>query len=105
MYNYIIKLHPEYKRQVALLINLTMPLAALGAPLFRLAGHIPGLDMALVSAVMAGSVILTPKMLADSSLVRVLENYWRNTKHRIKNFTQRRNDGGDEPPLIENPAQ
>lgn len=136
MYNYIIKLHPEYKRKVALLINLTMPLAALGAPLFRLAGHIPGLDMALVSAVMAGSVILTPKMLADSSFLKVMAHslmnvivatdinknlflssgtrtsriansiiQWRKKAKDSPRYSEQQNNGGNEPPLIENPAQ
>ena len=105
MYDYIIDLHPEYKREVALLINLTMPIAALGAPLFRLAGHIPGLDMALVSAAMAGSVALTPKMLAGSSILRVLGNDWKKIKARVQSILGRHNDGDDQPPLIESPAQ
>lgn len=105
MYDYIIKLHPDYKREVALLINLTMPLAAVSAPLLRLAGHVPGLDMALVSAAMAGSVILTPKMLADSSIIQVLGHSWKNAKTRVTRLFQRKGNGGDEPPLIENPAQ
>lgn len=99
MYDFIIKLHPQYKREVALLINLTMPIAALGAPLLRLAGDVPGLDMALVSGAMAGSVALTPKMLADSSLLRVMKYGWNNTKTRVKNFFNRRGNGGEQPPL------
>ena len=104
MYDYIIKLHPQYKREVALLINYTMPLAALCAPLLRLAGDVPGLDMMLVSGAMAGSVALTPAMLANSSVIRVAQNGFKNMTSRIKKFF-RRGGNGNEPPLIENPAQ
>ena len=113
MYDYIIKLHPQYKREVALGINLTMPLAALGAPLLRLASNIEGLDNVLVSLAMAGSVALTPKMLADSSLVQGIKHSWRHNKERLNKLFHRDGkggdqpplDGGEEPPLIENPAQ
>ena len=113
MYDYIIKLHPQYKREVALGINLTMPLAAMGAPLLRLASNIEGLDNVLVSLAMAGSVALTPKMLADSSLIQGLKYSWKNNKERLNKLFHRDGkggdqpplDGGEEPPLIENPAQ
>ena len=104
MYNYIIKLHPEYKREVALLIQLSMPVAALCTPLLRLAGHIPGLDMGLVAGAMAGSVALTPKMLAGSSLVGAMKHIWSVNKNRVKKILNRRNDGNDQPPLTEAPA-
>ena len=99
MYDYIIKLHPQYKREVALGINLTMPLAAMGAPLLRLASNIEGLDNVLVSLAMAGSVALTPKMLADSSLIQGLKYSWKNNKERLNKLCHRDGRGGDQPPL------
>ena len=56
MYEYMIGLHPKYKREIALLINYTMPVAAVGASLLRLTSGVAGLDMGLAGAALAASV-------------------------------------------------
>ncbi len=101
MYEYMVGLHPKYKREIALLINYTMPLAALPVGIMKsdwFKGFgIPGLDMALCGAALAASVILTPKMLANSSFVRMIETWW----EKMKNKT-----GGDPlPPPAQASAQ
>ena len=79
MYEYMIGLHPKYQREIALLINYTMPLGAIGAALLRLASGVPGLDMGLAGLALAGSVALTPGMLANTSIVRMFQQKWNNS--------------------------
>ncbi len=104
MFEYMVGLHPKYKREIALLINYTMPIAAFGTPLLRLAGGIQGLDMGIAGAAMAGSVALTPAMLANSSLIRVIGYGWKNVTGRVKRTLRRRGNDGNQPPLIKKPA-
>ena len=88
MYEYMIGLYPKYKREIALLINYTMPAAALPVGAMKSQWFeglgIPGLDMALCGIALASSVALTPGMLANSSIVRVLGNWWKNFKQFFK---------------------
>ncbi len=71
MYEYMTGLYPKYKREISLLINLTMPLAAVPMGYLRsdAVRAIPGLGVSLVGLAMLGSVIFTPGMLANSSIV------------------------------------
>lgn len=102
MYEYMIGLHPKYKREIALLINYTMPVAAVGASLLRLTSGVAGLDMGLAGAALAASVALTPGMLANSSVLRMIQYEWGKAKTAIKNLLKR---GGDQPPLAQGTAQ
>ncbi len=102
MYEYMVGLHPKYKREIALLINYTMPAGAVGASLLRLSSEVPGLDMGLAGAALAASVALTPGMLANSSVLRMIGYEWGRLKTAIKNFFHR---GDSQPPLQEASAQ
>ena len=102
MYEYMIGLHPKYKREIALLINCTMPAGAVGASLLRLSSDIPGLDMGLAGVALAASVALTPGMLANSSVLRMISYEWGKLKTKVKNFFHR---GNNQPPLREVTAQ
>ena len=90
MYEYMVGLYPKYKREIALLINYTMPLAALPVGLMKSDWFeglgISGLDMALCGTALAASVVLTPGMLANSSIVRVFQTWWQNFKQTLKKF-------------------
>lgn len=102
MYEYMVGLHPKYKREIALLINYTMPAGAVGASLLRLSSAVPGLDMGLAGLALAGSVALTPGMLANSSVLRMVGYEWGRLKTAIKNFFHR---GNNQTPLQEAAAQ
>lgn len=101
MYEYMIGLHPKFKREIALLINYTMPAAAIPVGLMKSHAFeslgIPGLDMILCGAALTASVALTPGMLANSSILRMVKYEWSRLKTAIKNFFHR---NGDEPPLL-----
>ena len=103
MYEYMIGLYPKYKREIALLINFTMPLAALpvGAMKSGAFEAIPGLDIAVCGLALAASVALTPGMLANSSMVQATKYGWQQFKAKVSKFFHR---GGDVPPAAEVPA-
>ncbi len=89
MYEYMIGLHPQYKREIALLINYTMPAAAIPAALLRAtvkASGIQGLDIGLAGLALAASVALTPGMLSNSSMVQAAKYWSKNLKHKINKF-------------------
>lgn len=89
MYEYMIGLHPQYKREIALLINYTMPAAAIPAALLRAtvkASGIQGLDIGIAGLALAASVALTPGMLANSSMVQAFKYWGTNLKNKIKKF-------------------
>ena len=104
MYEYMVGLHPKYKREIALLINYTMPLAAVPAALLReivnISG-IPSLDIGISGAALAASVALTPGMLANSSMVQGLKYGWQRLKANLSRFFNRR---GNIPPAAQTPA-
>ncbi len=95
MYEYMIGLYPKYKREIALLINYTMPLAALpvGALKSGALEAIPGLDMALCGVALAGSVALTPGMLANSSMVQAVKYWGKNLKDKIRHLIKHNQPG------------
>ncbi len=102
MYEYMVGLHPKYKREIALLINCTMPAGAIGASLLRLSSAVPGLDMGLAGVALAASVALTPGMLANSSVLHMISYEWGKLKTKVKQFFHR---GNNQPPLSEATAQ
>ncbi len=105
MYEYMVGLHPKNVRQIATMVSLTMPIAALPVGImksdwFKEFG-IPGLDMAVCAVALAASVALTPGMLANSSIVLTIKNYWNKLINRFK-----KSSGDQElPPPAEAPAQ
>ncbi len=104
MYEYMVGLHPKYKREIALLITYTMPAAAVPAALLRGAvakTGIASLDIAIAGAALAASVALTPGMLANSSMVQGAKYGWQQLKAKLHRFFHR---GGDLPPAAEVPA-
>ena len=105
MYEYMVGLYPKYKREIALLINYTMPAAALPVGAMKSEWFeglgIPGLDMAICGIALAASVALTPGMLANSSIVRTIETWWKNLKQHWK----KPGNGTDALPPAPAPAQ
>ncbi len=104
MYEYMVGLHPKYKREIALLITYTMPAAAIPAALLRGAvaqTGIASLDIAIAGAALAASVALTPGMLANSSMIQGAKYSWQQLKAKMHRFFHR---GGDVPPTAEMPA-
>ncbi len=104
MYEYMVGLHPKYKREIALLINYTMPAAAVPAALLRKVvevSGVSGLDIGIAGVALAASVALTPGMLANSSMVQAGKYAWQQLKNKLHRFFHR---GGDVPPIAEVPA-
>ena len=104
MYEYMVGLHPKYKREIALLITYTMPAAAIPAALLRGAvakTGIASLDIAIAGAALAASVALTPGMLANSSMIQGAKYGWKQLKAKLHRFFHR---GGNIPPAAEVPA-
>ncbi len=105
MYEYMVGLHPKHVRQIATMVSLTMPVAALPVGIMKSEWFkgfgIPGLDMAVCAAALAASVALTPGMLANSSIVLTVKNYWNKLVNKLKHSS-----GGEQlPPPAEIPAQ
>ncbi|MGN0025047.1 MAG: hypothetical protein ACI351_06400 [Candidatus Avelusimicrobium sp.] len=91
MYEYMTGLYPKYKREISLLINYTMPLAAvMSFPMRWLVNYtgVSGLDLMLSGAAVTGSVMLTPGMLANSTVVQVAKyeggRMWTKMKNLFK---------------------
>lgn len=105
MYEYMVGLHPKYKREIALLINYTMPAAAIPAALLRevvKVSGVPGLDIGIAGLALAASVALTPGMLANSSMVQAGKYWGQRLVERVKQLFNR---GGNVPPAAQIPAQ
>ena len=89
MYEYMIGLYPKHRREIALLINYTMPAAAvMSFPMRWLVGvtGFSGMDLVAAEAAVLSSILLTPGMLANSSLVKVGKNLWTQAADKIKNI-------------------
>lgn len=89
MYEYMVGLSPKHRREIALLINYTMPVAAvMSFPMRWLVGAtgFSGMDLVVAEAAAVASVMLTPGMLANSSLVKVGKNLWAQSIDKIKNL-------------------
>lgn len=98
MYEYMTGLYPKYKREISLLINYTMPAAAIMSfPMRWLvnATGIAGLDLTVAGAAVAASVLLTPGMLANSTVVQVAKYEGARLWKKVKGLFKR---GGNNTP-------
>ncbi len=105
MYEYMTGLYPKYKREISLLINYTMPAAAvMSFPMRWLvnATGVPGLDLAIAGAAVAASVALTPGMLANSTVVQVAKYEGSRLWKKVKNLFSR--GGNNTPGNLDNAA-
>jgi len=92
MYEYMTGLYPKYRREIALLINYTMPAAAVMTfPMRWLVGYtgISNLDLLISGAGLIASLALTPGMFANSSLVKAGQQSWNNVKKSVLNIIGR----------------
>ncbi len=72
MYEYMTGLYPKFRREISLLINYTMPAAAmLAMPMRKLVGitGFAGMDLLVSGAGLIASLALTSGMFANSSIV------------------------------------
>lgn len=98
MYEYMTGLYPKYKREISLLINYTMPAAAIMSfPMRWLVGAtgVSGIDLMVAGAAAAASVALTPGMLANSTVVQVAKYEGGRLWQKVKNLFKR---GGNNTP-------
>ena len=89
MYEYMVGLSPKHRREIALLINYTMPVAAvMSFPMRWLVGAtgFSGMDLVVAEAAVLGSILLTPGMLANSSLIKVAKHLWSQGVNQVKNL-------------------
>ena len=89
MYEYMVGLYPKHRREIALLINYTMPVAAvMSFPMRWLVGAtgFSGMDLVVSEMAVLSSILLTPGMLANSSLVKVGKNLWTKAVNNVKNI-------------------
>lgn len=94
MYEYMTGLYPKFRREISLLINYTMPTAAiLSMPMRKLVGMsgFAGMDLLVAGVGLLGSLALTRGMFANSSIVRAskyglgqLKQYVKNVFHKGK---------------------
>ncbi|MCQ2410151.1 MAG: hypothetical protein MJ053_01065 [Elusimicrobiaceae bacterium] len=95
IYDYATAQRKEYKREISLLINYTMPVAAvLSMPMRRLVGltGFGGMDLVVSAAALIGSLALTPGMFANSSLRLYFKQGWKRqqgTLYRLFHLRQR----------------
>ena len=94
MYEYMTGLYPKFRREISLIINYTMPAAAmLSMPMRKLVGvtGFAGMDLLVSGVGLLGSLALTPGMFANSSIVLAgkyglgqLKQYVKNVFHKKK---------------------
>ena len=93
MYHYFTKLHGrQYERTISLIINYTMPAAAvLSSPMRAIVNWtgIPSIDLTISAVALGASLVLSSKMFAKSSLVRVLQNNVTSAKKGISSFGEK----------------
>lgn len=109
MYDYIMTKYPKQNRELSSILALTMGLGGLGAIpagyFATQAGLGMPLDLLYAGGMLGVSLLLTPGMLKNSSIIKGL---WEGVRapvqkliNRIQNAFHR---GGDEPPLVQNTA-
>lgn len=87
MYDFIMRKYPQHNRELSSVITLSLAVSGLLAIpagfLAGLGGYTP--DLLYAGAMLLGSLVLTPAMMADSSFVKVFKYEWT----QLKNFFQR----------------
>ncbi len=104
MYDYIMTKYPKHNRELSSILALTMGVGGLGAiPAGYFASQVGAgipVDLLYAGGMLAASLVLTPGMLKNSSIVKGIADMvripWKNLKTRVKRFFHR---NGDEPPL------
>ena len=101
MFDYMMKLNKtyekDYKREISLIINYTMPAAAvLSMPMRSLVGWtgMPGLDLMVAGGFLAGSLLLTPGMFKGSSIIKAIQQKNASIKDYFKRFGKNSNNSG-----------
>lgn len=105
MYDYIMTKYPKHNRELSSILALTMGIGGLGAiPAGYFASQVGAgipVDLLYAGGMLAASLVLTPGMLKNSSIVKGIADMvripWKNLKTRVKRFFHR---DGDEPPLL-----
>jgi len=87
MYDFIMRKYPQHNRELSSVITLSL---AVSGMLAIPAGYLAGLggftpDLLYAGAMLLGSLVLTPAMMADSSFVKVFKYEW----NQLKAFFQR----------------
>ena len=104
MYDYIMTKYPKHNRELSSILALTMGIGGLGAiPAGYFASQVGAgipVDLLYAGGMLAASLVLTPGMLKNSSIVKGIADMvripWKSLKTRVKRFFHR---DGDEPPL------
>lgn len=109
MYDYLTGLYKgKYKRIISLIINYTMPAAAvLSMPMRQLVQvtGIPSVDLIISGVALLASLALTPKMLAESSVVKAVRQAGKSLKNKFKKLFHKRSKKTKLPPTdLDNPA-
>lgn len=98
MYEYMTGLYPKVRREISLIINYTMPAAAmLSMPMRKLVGAtgFAQMDLLVSGAGLLASLALTSGMFANSSLVKAGKHGLGQLKQYVKNVFSHR---GNTPP-------
>jgi len=88
MYNYITDKHPDYNREVSVILSLTLAVGALGAipPQYMIQlTHIKNLGIIYAMACLVGSLLLTGNMMSGSTLYKYLTQTFLGGKNGGKN--------------------
>lgn len=101
MFDYMMKLNKtyekDYKREISLIINYTMPAAAvLSMPMRSLVGWtgMPGLDLMVAGGFLGGSLLLTPGMFKGSSIIKAIQQKNASIKDYFKRYGKNNNNSG-----------
>jgi len=92
MYEYMTGLYPKYRREITLLISYTMPLAAIITFPMRWMVNTTGignLDLLISGAGFLASLVLTPGMFANSSIVKAIRYGMGNLKASVNQVVNR----------------
>ena len=107
MYDFMTKsAQKKYRRAISLILNYTMPAAAvLSMPMRKLVEvtGIPALDLSISGVALLASFAFSYRMFAKSSLIRTLQNEGGKAVNKIKNLF-RRNQPPHTPTNLDNAA-
>ena len=105
MYDYIMNKYPKQNREISSILALTMGVAGLGAvPAGWITAEKMGapLDLWYAGAALAASLVLTPGMMKNSSIIKgvkqAVSQPWKKLKNNVKKWFNR---GGNVPPVAE----